>query len=286
MWRFGNGRAVLVAYELYRGPENHYGRTPGVLGRSEFGIAIVVAIAFLVHGVGLSLDTVCQVLAFFQHLALPTSQVDAVLRQLSRHWETDFEIPCTVLAHSAVVHADETRWSPDRVWAVSSEQARVILFGVYKDAGTLETVLDPETFAGLVIRDGAAVSAHFTRAQTCRAHLFRTATVSQPNGETGPVWGTNNEAGRTLRGSADARKTGRTSQTASGARRRTIVMSVLESLRLYLKVWALTHVIAEVKRWMELGRSCFEELLIRSQIPPPDNSILDRLFPKAEQATV
>ncbi|WP_143393783.1 hypothetical protein [Fimbriiglobus ruber] len=37
--------------------------------------------------------------------------------------------------------------------------------------------------------------------------------VTQPNGTTTPVAGTNNEAERTLRGSADARKTGRTSKT-------------------------------------------------------------------------
>ena len=38
VWRLENGRAVLVAYEIYRGPKNQYGKIPGVLGRSEFGM--------------------------------------------------------------------------------------------------------------------------------------------------------------------------------------------------------------------------------------------------------
>ena len=34
VWRLENGRAVLVAYKIYRGPSNRYGQIPGVLGRS------------------------------------------------------------------------------------------------------------------------------------------------------------------------------------------------------------------------------------------------------------
>jgi hypothetical protein len=38
-----------VAYEIYRGPKNRYGKIPGVFGRSEFGIEIVLAIAYQVY---------------------------------------------------------------------------------------------------------------------------------------------------------------------------------------------------------------------------------------------
>jgi len=44
VWRLENGRAVLIAYEIYRGPKNRYGKIPGVIGRSEFGLEIVVEI--------------------------------------------------------------------------------------------------------------------------------------------------------------------------------------------------------------------------------------------------
>ncbi|HEY7128307.1 MAG TPA: hypothetical protein VH332_01450 [Nitrospira sp.] len=70
VWRLENGRAVLIAYHIYRGPNNRYGKIPDVLGRSEFGLEIVVTIAYLVYVVGLSFDKVCLVLNFFQHLKL------------------------------------------------------------------------------------------------------------------------------------------------------------------------------------------------------------------------
>ena len=46
---------------------------------------------------------------------------------------------------------------------------------VHKDAATLEQMLDPATFAGIVISDDAAVYANFTHAQKCWAHLLRKA---------------------------------------------------------------------------------------------------------------
>ena len=49
VWRLENGRAVLIAYEIYRGPKKQYGQIAGVLGRSEFGLEIVVEIACLRH---------------------------------------------------------------------------------------------------------------------------------------------------------------------------------------------------------------------------------------------
>jgi len=373
VWRLEEGRAVLVAYRIYRGPKNQYGKIPGVLGRSEFGLEIVVTIAHLVYVVGLSFDKVCLILNFFQNLKLGKSQADALLRRLARHWENEFEILCTLLANSLVVHADETSWSLNSVWAFLSEKARVLLFGVHKDADTLAVLLDSASFAGLVISDDAAVYANFTAAQKCWAHLLRKAIkltlleptredfrqftdrlleiyrsacrvqrdrrlsdagrqrkvvalddavlllclpvwdlppsqgadddfrllanelmrlmlaqqlftfvtvkpATQPNGATLSAGGTNNEAERTLRSPAQARDTGRTNKTSAGARRQTILTSVLESLRLYLKGFTLSAVLAEVQRWSAAGRSCFAELLAKLKLEPQP-SILDRLIP-------
>jgi transposase len=376
VWRLEQGRAVLVAYRIYRGPNNQYGQIPGVLGRSEFGLEIVVAIAYQVYVLGLSFDKVCLLLHFFQNLHLRKSQVDALLHQLARHWHHEFEVLCTLLANSLVVHTDETSWSLSSVWAFLSEKARVLLFGVPKDAETLALLLDPATFAGLVISDDAAVYANFTQAQKCWAHLLRKAikltlqdpsdadyrrladrlleiyraacraqgdgrlsdagrlrkvealeeeilklcgamwfadlpplaglvddyrllcnevmrllwaeelftfvtapAVTQPNGTTQPVSGTNNEAERTLRNAAEARKTGRTNKTVAGARRQTIVVSVLESLRLYLTQFTLAQVIAEVQGWLQKGQSCFAELLEQLGLVLPKQALLDELLP-------
>ena len=49
VWRLEGGRAVLVAYQISRGPGNRYGQIPGVLGRSEYGLEIVTEIAYLVY---------------------------------------------------------------------------------------------------------------------------------------------------------------------------------------------------------------------------------------------
>jgi transposase len=377
VWRLENGRAVLVAYRIYRGPRNQYGKIPGVLGRSEFGLEIIVEIAHLVYVVGLSFDKVCLVLSFFQNLKLGKSQVDTLLHRLSRHWQNEFDVLCTLLANSLVVHADETSWSLNSVWAFVSEKARLLFFGVHKDGDTLKQILDPATFAGIVCSDDAAVYANFTAAQKCWAHLLRKAIkltlqepnnqeyrrftdqlleiyhtacrvqkdgrlgdagrdrkvaelddeilklcgpmwaedlpplegldndyrllvnevmrlmlaeelftfvtakpVEQPNGETQPVGGTNNEAERTLRAPAQARQTGRTNKTLAGARRQTILTSVLESLRLYLPTFTLANVIAEVNRWVETGRSCFTKLLHKLKLPPPSHSVLDRVLPQ------
>jgi len=377
VWRLENGRAVLIAYQIYRGPKNQYGKIRGVLGRSEFGLEIVVEIAYFVYVVGLSFDKVCLTLRFLQNLPLGKTQADSLLRQLSRHWQHEFDVLCTLLANSLVVHADETSWSINSVWAFLSEKARVVLFGVHKDAETLEQILDPHTFAGLVISDDAAVYANFSQAQKCWAHLLRKAIkltlqepdnleyrqftdrllaiyrqacrvqrdgrrsaagragkvtgldeeilalcasqwllasppledgpandyrllvnevmrlmldkqlfsfvtaepATQPNGKSAPVSGTNNEAERTLRGAAEARKTGRTNKTLNGARRQTIIVSVLESLRVYLPTFTLPSVMEEINRWWQTGRSCFTKLLNKMKLETPAESILDQVLP-------
>jgi len=284
---------------------------------------------------------------------------------------------CTLLANSLVVHTDETSWSIHSVWAFLSEKARVVLFGVHKDAETLEHLLDPKTFAGLVISDDAAVYANFSQSQKCWAHLLRKAIkltllepanqeyrqftdrlletyrqacrlqrdqrlsatgrankvlgledaiydlcsplwdlelppleagpkndyrllvnevmrllfdeqlftfvtaepAAQPNGTSAPVSGTNNEAERTLRGAAAARKTGRTSKTLVGARRQTILVSVLESLRLYLPKFTLGSVLEEIERWWQAGQSCFTKLLKKMKVQPGAQTILDKVMP-------
>jgi len=376
VWRLENGQAVLVAYEVYRDRKNHYGRIPGVLGRSEFALEIILAIAYQVFVVGLSFDKVCLLMNFFQNLRLQKSQVDALLNQLSRHWEREFDLLCTLLAHSLVVHADETSWSIHSVWAFLSEKVRLLFYGVHKDADTLERILDPATFGGIVISDDASVYGNFTHAQKCWAHLLRkaikltlvdptndeyrrfadrlleiyraacrvpcdkrfspagrqqkvldledeildlclpvwsaelppsegpandyrllvnelmrlmlsqqlftfvtAAAVKTPSGTEMPVAGTNNEAERTLRSDAQARDTGRTSKTVRGTRRRTVIVSVLESLRVHLPTFTLSTVIQEVRQWCDTGQSCFAKLIKKLKLSPPTQSVLDILLP-------
>ena len=366
VWRIENGQAVLVAYHVYHGPGGEVPTIPGTLGRSEYGIEIYLALTFTVFITRLSMDKVCQQLEFFWGLKLAKSQADALLNRLAREWEPEFDTLCTLLANSTVVHADETGWSINSVWAFLSEQVRIILFGVHKDGATLATLLPKDLFGGVLVSDDAAVYRGFTLAQKCWAHLIRKAirlTLLQPDNEeyrtflTGlltlyrkacrlkqdrrlkpatrlqkartledDLWtlcgsrfrddtppatdtehdfvnlvnellrlmkaeelftfvihpevpGTNNESERTLRDAANDRKTGRTSKTIRGARRRTVLTSVLESLRLSLPDFTLRHVLEEVTTWLVTGRSRFGQLLESQNLPPPECSPLDALLP-------
>jgi transposase len=72
---------------------------------------------------------------------------------------------------------------------------------------------------------------------------------------------TNNVSERQLRNPALDRKTGRTSKTAAGAHRRSVIVSVLESLRANLERFNLGTVLEEVQRWMAAGISRFAQQL-------------------------
>lgn len=376
VWELQGGRAVLIRYDIYR-YGNQFGKIPGVVGRSEFSLEIMVEIAYLVHDIGLSFDKVGKLLQFLQKLPMTKTQVEALLRQLARHWRHEFDVLCTLLANSLVVHADETSWSINSVWAFLSEKARLVFFGVHKDGPTLKHILDPDTFPGLMISDDYAVYANFTNTQKCWAHLLRKAIkltlqepnevkyrdfadrlldiyrqacrvqkdkrlstagrqrkvealeeeimglcgpqwdlqspplpegpandyrllvheivhimldnelftfvtappVTKPNGQSEPVSGTNNEAERAQRPQAQARDTGRTNKTVNGARRQTILVSVLESLRLYLPTYSLETIVNEIKSWWQAGQSCFTKLLEKLKLPNPTESILDKVLP-------
>ena len=82
-----------------------------------------------------------------------------------------------------------------------------------------------------------------------------------------------------MRSSALARGTGRTNKEIRGARRQTVINSVLESLRQYLPSFTLASVVEEAKRWSIRGQSCFAELLRKLNLTRPDKSILDTLLP-------
>jgi transposase len=101
------------------------------------------------------------------------------------------------------------------------------------------------------------------------------------------VPGTNNESERSLRGSAQDRRTVRTSKTEHGARRRTIIGSVLDSLRLHLPKPNLQAVHAQLSRWHDDGVSCFRRMVASLKIPErrlPEgvSLVLDLLVPSAE----
>ena len=331
---------------------------------------ILIALAYQVYTLGLSLDKACQVLGFFQGLSLTKSQANALLNQLARTWETEFDTLCMLLANSAIVYCDETGWSINSVWAFLTDTLTVMFYGVHKDGQTLQQILDKATFDGVLISDDAAIYQGFSKSQKCWAHLIRKAiklTLQDPENiiyrefadsllaiyrsakrvardqrysdagrqrrvaelddelvalcsarwvdenqdaegvegdyrrlvneimrlmlaqelfvfvTTDGVDGNNNVSERELRDDAQRRKTGRTNKTASGARRQTIITSVLRTLGKQLSEFTLASVIAEVQRWVDCGRSCFTDQAEAADLsrPPPDadqRSLLDRII--------
>ena len=70
VWRIIDGRAVLVAYEIYRGPQGQVPKIPGVLSRCEFGLEILITLAHQTQIVSLSIDKVGAELQYFWGLTL------------------------------------------------------------------------------------------------------------------------------------------------------------------------------------------------------------------------
>lgn len=178
--RLIEGRAVWVGYSVYRSPDGQQPAIPGVTARCEYGLEILVVLAFLVYVIGISPDKVCELLAFFCQLPIRKSQVESLLRQLARHWETEFETLCDLVLHATVVYMDETGWKvgPQNrsLWTFASDLHRVFLFGCSKDAATLEQILPATAFEGIGVSDDAAVYRdRFGQGQKCWAHLLRKA---------------------------------------------------------------------------------------------------------------
>lgn len=353
VWRLMEGRAVLVGYRVFRGLHAAEPRIPGVTVRCEYGLEILVVLAFLVYVIGISLDKACAVLGFFSGLPLGKSQADALLRQLARHWEPEFEALCDLVARAGVVYLDETGWKIGRegcsLWVLASALQRVFLFGCHKDAKTLDAMLPTEIFEGVGVSDDAAVyRRRFPWGQKCWAHLLRKAIRlallyprkkryqrfldrllalyydakraaadgrlgpegrkqrvavfeerlstlcrpywQEPTSEMPPherefanlaeeltqrlfdeelftfvlnpaVDASNNLAERLQRSAAKDRDAGRTSKTTAGARRRSVITSVLESLRVNLPQFTLQNVLDEITPWLRSGISLFRRQL-------------------------
>jgi hypothetical protein len=73
------------------------------------------------------------------------------------------------------------------------------------------------------------------------------------------VEATNSGMERELRNPALERKAGRTNKTAAGAHRRSVIVSVLQSLRATLEEFSLTTVLEEISRWMKDVMSRFAQ---------------------------
>lgn len=86
------------------------------------------------------------------------------------------------------------------------------------------------------------------------------------------VEATNNRSERAFRFTAQMRQANQTSKSEWGTQRRSILTSVLLSLRQHLREFTLESVVREVTRWRRAGESLFHAQLAAFQagLPPPD----------------
>jgi len=181
VWRIIDGKAQYVDYEIYAVPENvDLPEVPGVRNRrSEYGVEIILMVAFLHYWIGLSLDHVCEVLQFFTGLELSKSQANALLNQLSADWEEEYETIADLLAVEMVIYVDETGWKVGAqscyTWAFSSLMYVLFRCGVGRGKAEAQAILG-DRFGGIGVSDDyGAYKSLFEQHQLCWAHLLRKA---------------------------------------------------------------------------------------------------------------
>lgn len=351
-WRIIDGKALYIGYNIYDLPNSRQLPLPEGLrnSRSEYGIEIILILAFLHYFVGVSIDKARDIMQFFMGLELSKSQADSLLSQLARDWNEQYDTITELIALSLVVYIDETGWKVGKkscyTWVFSTALHVLFSCGVGRSKTEAEKILGP-LFAGIGVTDDyCAYKKLFTQHQLCWAHLIRKAiklALQHPDEKqyatflddlygiyqdavrhqkdgrlsTGripkvldlqeairslctrhgepidekvmpdheatfirlqneladqvdclfvfvehpQVEPTNNRSERNVRCEAEIRKGGRTSKSAMGAKRRSIIMTVLMSLRTRFTKFTLTTLLTEIEQWLDEGCSIFEKEL-------------------------
>ena len=180
-WRLIDGKAVYVAYNIYDLPDSKELPLPTGLrnSRSEFGIEIILTLAFLHYWIGVSLDNAREIMRFFTGLELSKSQADSLLSQLAADWDQQYDTIAELIALSMVVYIDETGWKVGKrscyTWALSTATCVLFRCGVGRGKAEAEKVLG-KLFCGIGVTDDyGAYKKMFSQHQLCWAHLIRKA---------------------------------------------------------------------------------------------------------------
>ena len=111
-WRIVDGKATSLRYDIRDLPGSTTLPLPTGLrsSRSEFGIEVILILAFLHYWVGVSQDNAIQIMNFFTGLNLSKSQADSLLSQLADDWEQQRDTIAELIALQKVLYIDETGW--------------------------------------------------------------------------------------------------------------------------------------------------------------------------------
>jgi len=180
-WRIVDGKAVYVCYDIHDLPDSpDLPLPPGLRNnRSEFGIEIILILAFLHYWVGVSIDNAIQIMNFFTGLKLSKSQADSLLSQLANDWNEQYDAIAELIALQTIVYIDETGWKVgDKscyTWIFSTSMHVLFRCGVSRKKTEATDILG-DSFAGIGVTDDyAAYKDMFSEHQLCWAHLIRKA---------------------------------------------------------------------------------------------------------------
>jgi len=146
VWRMIDGKALYVCYHIYDVPESRNPPLPPAVrnSRCEFGMEIILIVAFLHYWIGVSLDHACQIMEFFTGLKLPKSQADSLLSQLASDWDEQYDTIAELIALQMIVYIDETGWKVGEkscyTWVFSTAMHVLFRCGVSRKKGVFRRI--------------------------------------------------------------------------------------------------------------------------------------------------
>ena len=181
VWRLIDGNAEYVHYRIFDEPDsNDLPPIDGVRnGKCEYGLEILITLAYLVYWTGVSIDKACGILTFFTGLELSKSQADSLLSQLAADWQIEYDAIAELVAAATILYIDETGWKVGRrscyTWIFSTLSVVLFKCGVGRGKAVLTDVLG-EHFDGIGVTDDySAYQSQFSEHQLCWAHFLRKA---------------------------------------------------------------------------------------------------------------
>ena len=181
VWRLIDGKAEYVHYRIFDEPDStDLPPVDGVRnGKCEYGLEILITLAYLVYWTGMSIDKACGILVFFTGLELSKSQADSLLSQLAADWQIEYDAIAELVAAAAILYIDETGWKIGKrscyTWIFSTLSTVLFKCGVGRGKVVLSEVLG-EQFDGIGVTDNySAYQSQFTEHQLCWAHFLRKA---------------------------------------------------------------------------------------------------------------
>ena len=176
-----NGKKEVWLYRIHRKKwAKDAGKLPQVYGKSEYGVEVVITLAFLVYYLKLSHAQAIEVLSFFSGIEMTKSEINSLFNQLGKHWKKEFKALEDLTVRALIIYLDETGWRVGKIncyaWIFKSILHTLLLYGERRNEEVLDRILPRGKFKGTGITDCYKIyEKYFVTAQKCWAHFLRKA---------------------------------------------------------------------------------------------------------------